>query len=145
LITGIVLYVFGSGPIKGFATTLMVGIVTSLFTAIFLTRLIFEWQLKKCKKLLSLQKLLPIGWLLQKSNSLKNVKLHISFQEPDYHFNFSFVVRGFELGSRFPGRAHIQFVSIRSVKVADVQKALAVEFGVTPEVKTFGSNNQVRM
>src|SRR5690606_31693944 len=41
LLTGIVLYFFGSGPIKGFATTLIIGILTSLFTAIFITRLIF--------------------------------------------------------------------------------------------------------
>jgi SecD/SecF fusion protein len=42
MLTGIVLYLFGSGPIKGFATTLVIGILTSLFSAIFITRLIFE-------------------------------------------------------------------------------------------------------
>ena len=47
LLTGIVLYIFGSGPIKGFATTLIIGILTSLFTAIFISRLIFERQLNK--------------------------------------------------------------------------------------------------
>ncbi len=47
LLTGIVLYVFGTGPIKGFATTLVIGILTSLFSAIFITRLIYEWYLKK--------------------------------------------------------------------------------------------------
>ena len=51
LLTGIVLYIFGSGPIKGFATTLIIGILTSFFTAIFITRLIFEWQLGKNKKI----------------------------------------------------------------------------------------------
>jgi SecD/SecF fusion protein len=47
LLTGIILYVFGSGPIKGFATTLVIGILTSLFSAIFITRLIFQWRLDK--------------------------------------------------------------------------------------------------
>lgn len=46
LFAGIILYFFGSGPIKGFATTLIIGIMTSLFTSIFITRLIFEWQMK---------------------------------------------------------------------------------------------------
>ena len=46
-LTGIVLYIFGTGPIKGFATTLVIGIFTSLFSAIFITRLIYEWLLKK--------------------------------------------------------------------------------------------------
>jgi len=51
LLTAIVLFVFGTGPIKGFATTLMIGIFTSLFSAIFITRLIFIWQLERKKKI----------------------------------------------------------------------------------------------
>ena len=51
LLTGIVLYIFGSGPIRGFATTLIIGILTSLFTSIFITRLIFERQLAKNKEI----------------------------------------------------------------------------------------------
>ena len=47
LLTGIILYVFGTGPIKGFATTLVIGILTSLFSAIFITRLVFYWRLSK--------------------------------------------------------------------------------------------------
>ena len=47
LITGIILFVFGTGPIRGFATTLMIGIVCSFFTAVFMTRLVYEHQLKK--------------------------------------------------------------------------------------------------
>ena len=49
LILGIILYIFGSGPIQGFATTLIVGILTSLFCAIFISRLIFDWMLGKNK------------------------------------------------------------------------------------------------
>jgi SecD/SecF fusion protein len=47
ILTGIVLYLFGQGPIKGFATTLVIGILTSMFTSIFITRLIYESLLKK--------------------------------------------------------------------------------------------------
>ncbi len=49
ILTGIVLYIFGSGPIQGFATTLIIGIITSLFTAIFISRIIFENLLKRNK------------------------------------------------------------------------------------------------
>ncbi|MBN2365873.1 MAG: protein translocase subunit SecD, partial [Calditrichaeota bacterium] len=47
LIAGVVLYNFGSGPIKGFALTLMIGILASMFTAIFVTRTIFEFMLER--------------------------------------------------------------------------------------------------
>ena len=49
IITGIILYVFGTGPIRGFATTLIIGIVCSFFTAVYLTRLVYEHQMKKDK------------------------------------------------------------------------------------------------
>ena len=51
ILTGIVLYIFGTGPIKGFATTLVIGILTSMFTAIFVTRIIYEALLKREAKL----------------------------------------------------------------------------------------------
>ena len=49
IITGIILYVFGTGPIRGFATTLIIGICCSFFTAVFLTRLVYENRLKHDK------------------------------------------------------------------------------------------------
>jgi SecD/SecF fusion protein len=146
LITGIVLYIFGSGPIKGFATTLMVGIVTSLFTAIFITRLIFEWQLKKSKKITFTAKITS-DWLVNpkiKFIDKRRVAYIISGTLIILSI-ISFVVRGFELGVDFQGGRTYTVKFDQDVKVADVQKALAAEFGVTPEVKTFGSNNQVRI
>jgi SecD/SecF fusion protein len=50
-LTALILYVFGSGPIKGFATTLLIGILTSLFTAIFISRLLIDWHLNRGGKL----------------------------------------------------------------------------------------------
>src|SRR5690606_28497381 len=50
-LVGLILYIFGTGPILGFATTLLIGIITSLFTAIFITRIIFEWMIKKDMKI----------------------------------------------------------------------------------------------
>ena len=50
-LTALILFVFGTGPIKGFATTLLIGIITSLFTAIFITRLLIDWYVNKGGKL----------------------------------------------------------------------------------------------
>src|SRR5690606_38061730 len=50
-LVGLILFFTGSGPIQGFATTLMIGIITSLFTAIFITRLIFEFMLSRDMKI----------------------------------------------------------------------------------------------
>lgn len=146
LITGIVLYTFGSGPIKGFATTLMVGIVTSLFTAIFLTRLIFEWQLKKSKKITFTAKITSNWLVAPKIKFLDKRKIAYIISGTLITLSIiSFVIRGFELGVDFQGGRTYTVKFDQNVKVADVQKTLADEFGVAPEVKTFGSNNQVRI
>ena len=50
-LTALILYTFGTGPIKGFATTLLIGILTSLFTAIFISRLLIDWYLNRGGKL----------------------------------------------------------------------------------------------
>ena len=47
ILTGIVLYIFGSGPVQGFATTLVIGLLLSLFSSIFIARLVFEWMLDR--------------------------------------------------------------------------------------------------
>jgi SecD/SecF fusion protein len=146
LITGIVLYLFGSGPIKGFATTLMVGIVTSLFTAIFISRLIFEWQLKKNKKI-TFTSQITSNWLVNPSIKFLD-KRRIAYIISGTLLTLSiisFVVRGFNLGIDFQGGRTYTVKFDQNVKVADVQKALTAEFGVAPEVKTFGSDSQVRI
>ena len=145
-LTGIVLYLFGSGPIKGFATTLMVGIVTSLFTAIFITRLIFEWQLGRSKNITFTSKI-TANWLVNPGIKfidkrkvayvISGVLIAISL--------ISFVTRGFNLGVDFQGGRTYTVRFADDVKVGDVQDALTAEFGSAPEVKTFGADNQVRI
>jgi SecD/SecF fusion protein len=51
LIVGIILYSFGTGPIRGFATTLIIGILTSLFSALFISRVVFERRLSNKKEI----------------------------------------------------------------------------------------------
>ncbi len=146
LLTGIVLYLFGSGPIKGFATTLVIGILTSLFSAIFITRLIFEWQLKRNQNITFTSKIT--------SNWLQNT--HIKFLEKRkvaYIVSGSLIVlsllsitiRGFNYGIDFKGGRTYTVRFDEEVRVAEVQQSLAGAFGTAPEVKTFGGSNQMRV
>lgn len=146
LLTGIVLYVFGSGPIKGFATTLIIGIATSLFSAIFITRLIFEWKLKRNK---------PIHFTTTFTKDwLRNTSIKFLEKRKIAYFVSgtlivlsigSLVVRGLNYGIDFRGGRTYVVRLDQDVQVADVQKALAIPFGTAPEVKTFGADNQVRI
>lgn len=145
-LTGIVLYVFGSGPIKGFATTLMVGILTSLFTAIFITRLIFEWQLNRSKIITFTSKITANWMVAPKIKFIEKRKTSYIISGALIIISIlSFFVRGFNLGVDFQGGRTYTIRFDQSVRVADVQDVLADVFGSAPEVKTFGADNQVRI
>jgi SecD/SecF fusion protein len=146
LLTGIILYVFGTGPIKGFATTLVIGILTSLFTAIFVTRLIYEYLLKRNKELTFSIKLT--------ANILKNT--HIDFIGMRKYFYAaslivtvvgigSLFVRGLNQGIDFKGGRTFVVRFDNPVKTEDVAKALAGPFVDPPQVVTYGSSNQVKI
>jgi len=146
LLTGIVLYVFGTGPIKGFATTLVIGIFTSLFCAIFITRLLYEWLLKKNVNLTFSIKMT--------ANILRGT--HVDFiGKRKLFYGISILVTVIGIGSLFirglnPG---IDFTGGRTyvvqfdgaVKTEDVAKNLSGVFGEAPLVVTFGSDRQVRI
>jgi SecD/SecF fusion protein len=146
-LTGLILYVFGSGPIKGFATTLMIGIITSLFCSILISRLIFEWMLKK-----DIQIKLSNPW---SSHTFKNanyafVKNRFKF----YAFSGIFIAvgivsmttRGFNYGVDFlGGRSYVvRFETPASEQ--KVRETLNATFHKEPEVKTFGTDgHQLRI
>ncbi len=146
LLTGIVLYMFGSGPIRGFATTLIIGILTSLFTAIFISRLIFERQLSRNKNITFTTKATS-SWLRKaKIPFLEKRKIFYLISGVMIAISLiSFVVRGFHSGIDFKGGRTYVVRFDKDVKVADVQSALTVVFNQAPEVKTFGNANQVRI
>ena len=146
LLTGIVLYVFGTGPIKGFATTLVIGIFTSLFSAIYITRLIYEWLLKRNANLTFSIKIT--------ANILKDT--HVDFigkRKMFYAVSIiitligigSLFIRGLNPGIDFSGGRTYVVRFAQSVKTADVAQNLTPSFGETPQVVTFGSDNQVRI
>ena len=146
LLTGIVLYVFGSGPIRGFATTLIIGIITSLFTSIFITRMIFERQLSKNKAIT-----FTTGY---SKNWLRYVKFpFIEKRKVFYSLSIvlitlsliSFFVRGFDKGIDFKGGRTYVVRFDKDVKVDDIKNALSPIFNSTPDVKTYGNANQVRI
>lgn len=146
MLTGIVLYMFGSGPIKGFATTLIIGILTSLFTAIFITRIIFEWQLKRNRNITFTSKMTSTWLQNTQIKFLEKRKIAYIISGSLIVISLiSFAVRGFNLGIDFKGGRTYTVRFDQDVQVSDVQRALAGAFGTAPEVKTFGSNNQVRL
>ena len=145
-LTGVILYIFGSGPIVGFATTLMIGIVTSLFAAIFISRLVFEWMLNKQ---------MPISFSIKATQNLfKDSKFDfITGRRRFYIFSsiiiiaglISMFTRGFGLGVDFKGGRSYFVEFDKPVQTDAVRSILLDEFGVVPEVKTFGSANEVRI
>jgi len=145
-LTGVILYVFGQGPIVGFATTLMIGIITSLFAAIFISRLVFEWLLDRKK---------PISFSIKATENLfKDSKFDFITGRKRFYFLSAAIIvagivsaftQGFSLGVDFQGgRAY--FVAFdKPVEVENVRSILIDEFGTAVEVKTFGTSNQVKI
>lgn len=146
LITGIILYIFGSGPIQGFATTLIIGIVTSLFSAILISRLIFEWMLKKD---------MPIKFSNPWSDhTFKNANFPFVKRRKIFYLLsgtfitlgvISIIVRGFSFGVDFKGGRTYIVRFEKAVTTENVRQDLNETFGVVTEVKTFGSADQVRV
>ena len=153
IITGIVLYIFGSGPVQGFATTLVIGIITSLFCSIFITRLLIEWIVAKWGKIAFSRK-----W---SENWLTNV--HFDFigkRKISYVVSgaliligaVSLLIQGLNLGVEFTGgRTFVvrfdQNVTAEQVRAqlqeafADAEDAANASF----EVKQYGEENQMRI
>jgi SecD/SecF fusion protein len=141
-LTGLILFVFGTGPIQGFAITLMIGIVTSLFCSLLISRLVFEYMLEK-------------GWDIKFSNpwsshTFKNanyafVKNRFKF----YIFSGIFIAaglismatQGFNYGVDFVG-GHNYVIKFNSPGVTDqeVRNIVDKDLGEGNEVKTFGTD-----
>jgi SecD/SecF fusion protein len=146
LITAIVLYIFGSGPIQGFATTLIIGILSSLFTAILLSRLVIEARLKKGKTL-------EVGNSVT-LNAFTNTSIDfLSKRKIFYTISLaliaisaiSFCTLKLQPGIDFTGGRCYVVRFDKDVTTKDVRAAVINEFGGNPEVKTFGANDQIRI
>ena len=149
IITGIILLLFGTGPIKGFATTLIIGLVCSFFTAVYLSRLFFNWFAKS------------------KSFEKQTFSTSLSgrmFRNAHYNFlgarKISFTVvgifaaivvislfaRGLNQGIDFSGGRNYVVKFEKPVSTTDLQESIAPEFpGASLSVITIESSNQVRI
>ncbi|MDL2326857.1 protein translocase subunit SecD, partial [Bacteroidales bacterium OttesenSCG-928-A14] len=146
LITAIVLYILGSGPVQGFAITLIIGICSSLFTAIFITRIIFENRLKKGKSLSFGNKYTINAFTNTKFDFIKTKKIFYSISGAMIVICIiSLFTLGLSPGIDFTGGRNYVVRFDQDVNTADVREAVGAEFGGNPEVKTFGGNDQVRI
>ncbi len=146
LLTGIVLYTFGSGPVQGFATTLIIGILSSMFCAIFITHIIFIGLQDRNIKI-SL-------WNRFTENILTHTKIDfIGLRKVFYIISGALVVigivslltRGLSYGIDFEGGRTYVVRFDQDVRTDNVRQALLAQYGQEPEVKTFGKNNQVKI
>ncbi|CAL2083387.1 protein translocase subunit SecDF [Tenacibaculum sp. 190524A05c] len=146
LLTGIILYVFGTGPIKGFALTLMIGIATSLFTAIFITRLLVDSAVAKGTDL-------TFNTNISK-NWFKNINIEfLRKRKLAYVISGGIILAGlvsiFTVGLKqgvdFKGGRSYVVRFNQPMKANEVASSLKDAFGTAPEVKTYGSTNQLKI
>ena len=146
IITGLVLMAFGSGPVQGFATTLVIGIITSLLTSIFITRIIFEARLNKNQNISFDNK--------ATRNFLKNTKIDfLGMRKWSYIFSvvcvviclLSIFIKGFSYGVDFTGGRTYVVRFDAPVSAEEVRQATTAEFGESVEVKQFGGESQMKI
>jgi SecD/SecF fusion protein len=144
-LTALILFVFGTGPIKGFATTLLIGIATSLFTAIFITRILVDGHLQRKNNLQfatgltkNLFRNLSIVFLGKRtvayivSGTLITVAI------------FSLFTNGLNEGVDFVGGRSYTVRFDQAVNSSEVQSDLAAVLG-SVEAKTYGKENQLKI
>lgn len=156
LLTGLVLFFFGSGPIKGFATTLIIGIITSVLTSIFITRIIFDDRVNRGKNITFETDLTK--------NFLKNTKIDfISGRKWSYIVSGALIlislgsifIKGFTYGVDFTGGRTYVVRFDKPVTAEDVREATGKVFdlasseqglsGTSVEVKQFGGDSQMKI
>ncbi|HRG00418.1 MAG TPA: protein translocase subunit SecDF [Bacteroidia bacterium] len=147
-ILAIILMVFGSGPVQGFATTLLIGIGASLFSAILITRVIFEWMMAKKMEI-------PFDNTATR-NAFKNVAFNFVGRRKIYYTISSIIIvlgvvmyfahGGLKLGVDFKGGRTYQVRFEKEMNTEDVKGALRNVFkDASLEVKTVGSANQMKV
>jgi SecD/SecF fusion protein len=144
-ITAIILLVFGTGPIQGFATTLLIGIFTSVITAVFVTRMFLDWSLNRNDKLTystSLTKTwfknINIDFLGKKKIAYIVSGLLVALSI------FSLATKGLNQGVDFVGGRTYQVRFNKAVSAPEVTADLAAVFG-SAEAKVYGGNDQLKI
>ncbi|SDW89774.1 protein translocase subunit SecDF [Flavobacterium degerlachei] len=145
ILTGAVLFIFGSGPIKGFATTLLIGIITSLFTSIFIARIFIDWSIRKNSNMSFVT-----GF---SKNFFTNFNFDfLRFKKWAYLFSAIVVVisivslatNKLDQGVDFVGGRTFQVRFEKPVEAEVVKEELTKVFG-SAEAKIFGDDNQLKI
>ncbi len=143
---GLVLIMFGSGPVQGFAVTLCIGIVTSLFTSIFITRLCIDWMLNHKKKM---NFSYPFS-----ENFMRDANVDFIGKRKLFYIIavcaiaiclIGIFARGLSRGIDFTGGRTYVVRFDQPVNAVDVRSALDQQFGEAPEVKTYGPSTQLKI
>lgn len=144
-LTALILFIFGTGPIKGFATTLLIGIGTSLFTAIFITRILVDSRNDKGKSVSFATKATQ-GFLSQINLSfLQRRKIAYGVSSVLILISLaSLTFQGLNQGVDFVGGRSYTIRFENAVNPTEISSVLTNEFG-SAEVKTFGEENQLKV
>ncbi len=145
ILTAMVLAYFGLGPIKGFAITLIIGIITSLFTAVLVTHLMIDWWTITRRKTVRF-------WNSFSKNVMTNVNIDwMKHRKYAYIFSGTMIVlsiisiatRGFDLSVEFKGgySYNVQFAQEVKVDAEQLRQRLTPVFGSTPVVKAVSTEN----
>ena len=146
ILTGAVLFIFGSGPIKGFATTLLIGIITSLFTSIFIARIFIDWNISKKNNLTFVTNFSKNMFVNFKFNFLGVKKWTYLFSSIIVVISFtSLAINGLDEGVDFVGGRTFQVRFEKAIETETVKAELAEVFDGSAEVKVFGSDNQLKI
>ena len=144
-ITALILFLLGTGPIKGFATTLLIGILTSLVTAVFITRIFLDWSLSRNEKI-AFSTSITKNWF-------KNLNFDfLGKRKIAYIISgilivlsiFSLFTKGLNYGVDFVGGRTYQVRFDKVVSAPEVTKDLVAVFG-SAEAKVYGSDNQLKI
>ncbi|MBE6233448.1 MAG: protein translocase subunit SecDF [Bacteroidales bacterium] len=146
LLTGIVLFIFGSGPVQGFATTLIIGIITSVLTSIFITRIVFDDRISAGKTVSFDNKLTR--------NFLQNTRIDFLGKRKIAYIVSSVLIlvsvvsiftKGFTYGVDFTGGRTYVVRFDQPVTAEEVRAAAIAEFDGAVEVKQFGGESQMKV
>jgi SecD/SecF fusion protein len=147
VLTGAILYMFGTGPIKGFATTLLIGIVTSLFTSIFITRMLLDRAVANGVNL-SFTNPWSKNWFTGYNFDFLKVKKF------SYGFSLTvtvvslisiFFVNGLDEGVDFVGGRTFQVKFDKPIEPSVISEELSAIYQVPTEAKVFGNSDQLRI
>ncbi len=148
-LTGLFLFLFGQGPIKGFATVLMIGIATSFFSAVYVSRVIIEWMVRKGdESKVSFES--PISKIIKKRKHFEFVKnSRMAYMISSAIIILGFVllfVKGLNMGVDFKGGRSYVISFNEPVQATDLKVELSKDFeNASTEVKNYGGNNRMKV